>query len=78
MLYPSGFTHLIHSCYSLLDEIRQDMEKFALRRGLSRVTSLNRDERALVDMKNRLDEAYRVLTVRSFNVFTSQCNRVHP
>ncbi|KAJ7281591.1 hypothetical protein C8J57DRAFT_78865 [Mycena rebaudengoi] len=62
---PAPMLESIEHFTVLLDEIRKDMEKIALRRGLSRVTSLNRDERALADMKNRLDEAYRDLTVAS-------------
>jgi hypothetical protein len=54
------------------------MEEIGLRRGVARVTHLNRDERTLVDMKNRLDDVYRDLTVRSFYIFTLQFNRAHP
>jgi len=43
----------------LLDEIRCSMEVIALTGGISRVVHLNRNERLLLRIKTRLDDAYR-------------------
>ncbi|KAJ7816021.1 hypothetical protein B0H13DRAFT_1916328 [Mycena leptocephala] len=51
--------HSIERFTVLLDEIRSSVEMIALTNGISRIVHLNRNERALQEIKAQLDDAYR-------------------
>ncbi|KAJ7920151.1 hypothetical protein B0H13DRAFT_2268303 [Mycena leptocephala] len=62
---PAPMLQSIERFTVLLDEVRCSMETISLTGGLSRVVHLNRNERALRDIKARLDDAYRDFSVAS-------------
>ncbi|KAJ7141616.1 hypothetical protein C8R46DRAFT_581795 [Mycena filopes] len=62
---PGPMLKSIESFTSLLTDICATMEKLLLSRGISRVMHLNSTERALQEVKSRLDDAYRDFLVAS-------------